>query len=292
MPFNRLFLFLLAVAVALVVLTNPPLSKLLIPGDQPDEKPEELTVAPTSTPTASPSATPTPKPLTFSEMNALYGPCVSLPVLMYHHVQDKETAKQNGNGYLTVNPDVFEKQLAYLQSRNYQSISPSDLIAFFNSGTTLPKKGILLTFDDGYDDFATFALPLLNQYNFKSTVFISTGLMENPGYLSWSTIGSISNGNIYFGNHTWSHKNMGAGLETIKREIDTAAGQLSQKGLDPLKVFAYPYGTTSQRAVNYLRDSGFQLAFTTQPGRTLCKKQRLALPRVRVGNSSLSVYGL
>lgn len=287
---KKIIISAIVVTIAVIAITNPPLKKLFAPQEGAPE--EQVTPIPTPSPTASPSATPTPKPLTFSEMNALYGPCVSLPVLMYHHVQESETAKKNGNGNLTVYPDIFDKQLAYLQSHGYQSIGPSDLIAFFNEGKSLPKKGILLTFDDGYEDFNRLAAPILSKYSFKSTLFTPTGLLENPGYLSWQAVQSLAGSGVYIGNHTWSHKNMGAGLDTIKREIDTAARQLSEKGLDPLKVFAYPYGTISQRAINYLSESGFQLAFTTQPGRTLCKKQRLTLPRVRIGNGNLGAYGL
>ncbi len=244
------------------------------------------------TPTASPSATPTPKPLTFAQMTALYGPCVNLPVLMYHHIQDQETATQNGNGYLTVTPEIFEKQLAYLNDKKYTSVGPAELIAFFNQGQSLPKKPVMLTFDDGYSDFATFAAPLLSRYSIKATVFVPTGLIENPGYLSWSNINSLAQSGFYFGNHTWSHQNLGTTLEKIKKEVDTANLQLTDHGQDPLKVFAYPYGTISQRASNYLRESGYQLAFTTVAGRTLCAKQRLSLPRIRIGNTALSFYGL
>ena len=257
------------------------------------------TPTPTPTPPASPSTTPAPhdpalrdKPLTFSEMNALYGPCVSLPVLMYHHTQDSQTAAQNGNGYLTVTPETFEKQLAYLNDQHYVSIGPADLIAFFNSGQSLPKKPIMLTFDDGYSDFATVAAPLLTRYSIKATVFVPTGLLENPGYLSWSNIASLAQSGFYFGNHTWSHQNLGTSLEKIKKEVDTAKLQLTDHGQDPFKVFAYPYGTISQRASGYLRQSGYQLAFTTIPGRVQCQKQRLSLPRIRIGNTALSFYGL
>lgn len=247
---------------------------------------------PTSTPSITPTSTPTPKPLTFTEMNALYGPCVNLPVLMYHHIQESETAKTNGNSGLTVNPENFEKHLAYLNDRGYISITPAQLISFFDSGVSLPKKSVMLTFDDGYDDLAIFAAPLLSRYNVKSSVFLPTGLLENPGYLTWNTISSLASQGIYFGNHTWSHKNMGTSLETIKSEITTAATQLSDHGLDPLKVFVYPYGTISQRAIGFLRESGYQLAFTTVPGRIACAKQRLTIPRLRIGNPPLSNYGL
>lgn len=235
------------------------------------------------TPIPSPTPTPTPRPA---------GPCVDLPVLMYHHIQEYEVAKTSGYSGLTVTPEIFQNQLAYLNSKGYNSISVAALIAFFDSGTSLPKKPIMLTFDDGYDDFATFAAPLLSQYNIKASMFLPTGLMENAGYLKWSTISSLSGVGIYFGNHTWSHRSMGANLATDKNEITTAETQLKDHDLNQSKVFVYPFGTISSQAVGFLRDSGYALAFTTVHGRLLCRGARLTLPRIRIGNTSLNAYGL
>lgn len=254
--------------------------------------PEEVKVSPSLFPTATPTATSTPRPLSFAEMNTLYGPCVNLPVLMYHHIQESETAKTNGNSGLTVNPVNFEKHLAYLNDKGYVSITPAQLISFFDSGVSLPKKPVMLTFDDGYDDFATFAAPLLSRYSIKASVFLPTGLIENPGYLTWNVISSLAGQGIYFGNHTWSHRSLGTNSQANKKEIDTAQQQLSDHGQDPLKVFVYPYGTTSTSGMNVLRESGYQLAFTTAPGRIACAKRRLTIPRLRIGNSPLSGYGL
>jgi|CXWL01.1.fsa_nt_gi peptidoglycan/xylan/chitin deacetylase (PgdA/CDA1 family) len=260
-----------------------------LPPRPPTPTPQEK-ISPTSTLT--PSVTPTPKPLTFAEMNTLYGPCVNLPVLMYHHIQESETAKTNGNGYLTVTPATFESHLAYLNDSGYISITPAQLIGFFDSGTSLPNRPILLTFDDGYDDFANKAAPLLSRYSIKASVFLPTGLLENPGYLNWNSISSLAGQGVYFGNHTWSHRSMGNNADTNKREIVTAETQLADHGLDQNKVFVYPYGAVSDSAVAILRGLGYKLAFTTVPGRIACAKRRLTIPRIRIGNSPLSGYGL
>jgi len=254
---------------------NPPLAETPTPTPTPSVANPPLAETPTPTPTPRPA-----------------GPCADLPVLMYHHIQEYDVAKASGYQGLTVTPENFKKQLTYLNDRGYNSITPAQLIAFFDSGTSLPKKPIMLTFDDGYDDFATYAAPLLSQFNIKASMYLPTGLLENPGYLKWSTISSLNNGNIYFGNHTWSHKSMGANLEVDKKEVTTAETQLKDHGLNASKVFVYPYGTVGAGIVNYLRDSGYTLAFTTVNGRLQCKGARLTLPRIRIGNSSLSIYGL
>lgn len=233
---------------------------------------------------------PTPKPLTFAEMNSLYGPCVYLPTLMYHHVQTREAAivtKQTG---LTVYTDVFKTQMEYLKSKGYNAISMNDLISFFDAGGAIPAKSVLLTFDDGYRDFFTDAYPILGGLGLKATVFVPTGLMQNSGYLNWNEISGM-NSLVLFANHTWSHKNVNTQDSIMQKEILTADTQLTDNGLNGLKVFAYPYGPATIAAENFLNSLGYKLAFTTTPGSTLCKKQRLFLPRVRIGNVPLSNYG-
>jgi len=212
---------------------------------------------------------------------------------MYHHIQDEEVAKQKSQQALTVPTDSFREQMKYLRDEGYRTVYMSDLINFFDEGRAVAPGGILITFDDGYDDFATNAAPVLREYGFNATVFIPTGLMDNLGYLSWETIRGLAGpGNILFANHTWSHKNVGSNLSEITREIETADFQLDEKGFNSPKVFAYPYGTESADAENVLSSLGYKLAFTTKPGSILCKKMRFVLPRIRVGDSPLDSYGL
>lgn len=250
-----------------------------------------LTGAPVSVPnpTPLPTPTPTPKPLTFQELNALYGPCVYLPTLMYHHIEDEANAKKEGHAGLTVTPQFFQEQLQYLQTRNYHPIQMQNLINFFDFGSPLPPKPILLTFDDGYADFVTYALPLLSGFHFSATLFLPSGLVNNPGYVTWDQIHSDL---VFVANHTWSHHSMRTDISTITKEISTAQSQLEEHGFGNPRVFAFPYGAFSSLSQNYLSANNFKLAFTTVPGSILCKKKRFELPRVRIGNAPLSAYGL
>ena len=251
------------------------------------------TIIPTPTTIPEPTPTPTPRPLTFAEMNSLYGPCAYVPTLMYHHVQDLNEAKTQGHGGLTVDTATFRSQMQYAKDHGYNTIRPSDLINFFDAGSGLPGKPMLLTFDDGYDDFGSVAAPILREMGLQGTAFIPTGLLENPGYMNWGKIMEIAGwGNIYFANHTWSHHNVATAREVDEKEIGTADKQLGDRGLNQSKVFAYPYGFPSDAGVSVLQQFGYKIAFTTYPGSTLCKKQRLTLPRIRIGNAGLGAYGL
>lgn len=244
----------------------------------------------TTTPIPTPTPTPTPRPLTFAEMNALYGPCVRLPVLMYHHIQTEDAAKADKQTGLTTYTDFFQKQMQYLKDKGYNIATMNDLINFFDNGTPVPAKSVLLTFDDGYEDFYTDAYPILQNLGFKATMFVPTGLMNNPDYLSWDQITQM-NGPILFANHTWSHKNVEVSTSTMQYEISTADTQLADHGLNSPKVFAYPYGLGTTASISYLNSLGYKAAFTTVPGNILCKKQRFSLPRIRIGSTSLSSYG-
>lgn len=253
--------------------------------------PVDATPPPTATPLPTPS--PTPKPLTFAQKNALYGPCIILPTLMYHHVQDLEAASAQGHGNLTVDTKNFRSHMEYLKVKGYTVVPMTALIEFFDTGVSIPTKSVLLTFDDGYDNFASDAAPILDEFNFPATVFVSTGLVQNPGYLAWSSIADITRTQpVLMANHTWSHHNMATSKETIEREITLAETQLKDHGYNDPKVFAYPYGISSTYSATFLQTLGYKLAFTTVPGTTLCKQHRLILPRIRVGNAPLSSYGL
>lgn len=250
----------------------------------------------TVTPAASISATPSPeksKPLTFGEINKLYGPCTNLPVLMYHHVESDENARHYKRTSLNVPPEVFRKHMEYLKSKGYTSITPADLANFFDNGVPLVSKPVLITFDDGYVDIGDEAFPIMRDLGMRGTIFIPTGLMENFNYLTWAKIDEMkSSGLINFGNHTWSHRNTGSSHEVVTREITTADTQLSDHGINGVKTFAYPYGIDTAFAEKLLLSMDYKMAFTTVPGRIMCKMHRFSLPRIRIGNTDLSFFGL
>ena len=255
-----------------------------------NKQPEVLS-SPSPSPTPLPSPTPTPSPLTFSQMNELYGPCAYIPTLMYHHIQNIDVATSENHANLTVSPENFRQHLQYLRDRGYNFISMQNLTDFFDSGSGLAAKPILLTFDDGYKDFVSDALPILKEFGAKATLFTPTGLLENPEYMTWNDANDANISGVLVANHTWSHKNVGVANDEVTKEITTADTQLRDHNLNNPKVFSYPYGLETSFAVKLLTDLGYKLAFTTQLGSTLCKQQRFNLPRIRIGNTNISAYG-
>lgn len=246
--------------------------------------PAQPTPSPLPTPTPSPSPTPYP-PAGWT--------CTTLPILMYHHIEPEALAKQLGHASLTVDDHIFETQMAYLQNRGYTPMYLRDLADWFDHQSALPTKPVIITVDDGYDDFYTYALPILKQFNFKSELFVPTGLLENPGYLSWGQVIESSHSQVDIAHHTWSHKNVAQSTSAdFAQEIDLPTQQLKDHGFGPVDIFAYPYGTHNGIIESYLQKEGFRIAVTTLPGKIQCKEDRLALHRTRIGNAPLSSYGL
>lgn len=245
------------------------------------------------TPTLIPSATPTIRPLTFEELNKKYGPCARVKVLMYHHIQDMETAKDKAQEKLTVTPEWLATHIKYLKDNGYTIVSLPEIAAFFDEGRGLPPKAAAITFDDAYEDNYLYAWNILKEFGAKATVFTPTGLVTVHDYLNWGEIKEMADsGLVDFGNHTWSHHASTGSSEILDKEISLADTQLAEKGLNNAKIFAYPYGKPSNNAAAVLQKYGYKLAFTTRAGSTLCRGQRFELPRIRVGNAPLSRFGL
>ena len=91
-----------------------------------------------------------------------------VPVLMYHEIADTSATPSR----LAVSPDVFADQLAYLRDAGFNAVTAGTLSAILADGAGhLPERPVVLTFDDGYGDFYSQALPLLKQHGFTGTAF-------------------------------------------------------------------------------------------------------------------------
>jgi peptidoglycan/xylan/chitin deacetylase (PgdA/CDA1 family) len=211
---------------------------------------------------------------------------------MYHHVNSlsgKEATSQS----LTVKTKIFEEQMNFLAQKGYQTITPKQLYdGLINN--SLPAKSILITFDDGYVDNFNEAFPILRNHNFKFTIFLPTGLMNSgPDYLTWTQLKEMgSSGLLTAGAHTWSHKALTKlSPEELKKEVSLSKKQIEEFYGGPVEVFAYPYGSDNKAAETELRNESFLMAFLTTRG-LQCAKMPFEFHRIRIGNASLTAYGI
>jgi peptidoglycan/xylan/chitin deacetylase (PgdA/CDA1 family) len=95
----------------------------------------------------------------------------SIPVLMYHHVS-------SSGGPLNISPENFESQIQWLARNGYVTLT-TDEFARFLHGSPMPRKSVLLTFDDGYLDNYVYAHPVLLRYGLNAVMFLVTGRVHD-----------------------------------------------------------------------------------------------------------------
>ncbi len=164
-----------------------------------------------------------------------------LPILMYHAVGDTPWGIED----LFVTPANLEAQLQYLEQNGYTTVTFEDL----DKLDTI-QKPVMLTFDDGYEDNYRLLLPLLKKYNAKATVFVITGEIGKPYYLTKEQIKQMSDsGHISIQSHTVTHPYLSnLTEEQLETELSGSKKTLASiTGKEPF-VICYPTGKHSSLA--------------------------------------------
>lgn len=165
-----------------------------------------------------------------------------LPILMYHAVSNSD----NSTG-LTISKDKLEEQFAFLQAQNYKSFHFSE----FNTIKRLPKKAIVITFDDVYVNQLEFAYPLLEKYQLKATFFIPFNYVG--GVDSWNSgsekimsveqLKSLDTTIVELGLHSYYHKRYNELTEhEIAKDLKECRKFIDSHQLTITNALAYPYG--------------------------------------------------
>lgn len=177
-----------------------------------------------------------------------------VPILMYHSISHTTNRKFK---QFTVAPSLFAEQMAYLHQHGYTPITVTQLVnALFQEGSVLPEQPIVLTFDDGFADFYTEALPVLKQYGFVATLYVVTGFVNSTSYwlqregeatrlmLTWDQLAEISASGVECGAHSHHHPRLDVlSYSTAQDEIVQSKNLLEHHLSQEASSFAYPYGS-------------------------------------------------
>ena len=182
-----------------------------------------------------------------------------VPVLMYHEIAPaSETSSR-----LAVTPEAFAEQIAYLHNAGFETVTAARLAEIMAGQAEwlpgrLPNRVVVLTFDDGFEDFHRRALPVLDEYGFTATVFVTSGWVQDAGphaagrrpgrMLSWSQIAEISQAGIEIGAHSWQHPQLDqlrGGV--LHEELYASKAHLEDRLGGPVPGLAYPFGYSSAR---------------------------------------------
>lgn len=210
-----------------------------------------------------------------------------IPVLMYHSV-----LYEKGND-VRVAPEKFEEQMKFLKDNGYNTLSLEEFYDFQNSGADVPKKPIVLTFDDGYVDNYITVLPILKKYGFKATVFMITSTVDtDKNFLTSSQLKEMDANGFRVESHTVNHEK----LATISFTERLATLKNSKAFLEKLlnrevKFLAYPFGNYDDSTIKSTKEAGYTLAITTDSGWSKSKGGDFNVKRVFIsGSASIEVF--
>ena len=204
-----------------------------------------------------------------------------LPVIMYHSVRENEEGK-----YI-IPIKKLEEDFKYIKSKGYEAVTAREVAEALKGNKPLPKKPIIITFDDGYYNNLKYALPLIEKYDLKAVISVIGKCIEeydevsdrNPAYacLNSEDISELlQTGRIEIGNHSYDMHRQGArrGTMRIKGEdvekykkafCDDAKScydRVYKNTGVKIKTYTYPYGQITGESVSFLKEMGYDVYFT------------------------------
>ncbi len=213
-----------------------------------------------------------------------------IPILMYHSI--KRVNRNEIMRSIHVSPQSFKLQMLLLKLLGYRGCSVTDALRALKTGGD--KKLVALTFDDGYANFLTEALPTLERYGFSATIYIvadlmgdsnrwddGTGISENQ-LMSSNEIRYCFSKGIEIGCHSATHPKLTNDKVNLERELLTSKRTLERTLGSPINTFCYPYGIYNQAIADLLPLYGYSSATTMVRGRASTLDNIYELPRIPV----------
>ena len=190
-----------------------------------------------------------------------------VPILCYHNLGPQ------AKGRLVLGVKNFEEQMRYLKSQGYRVVSLKEFLEYVSLKKQLPRKSVVLTFDDGYRTFLQYAYPTLKELGFTATLFVYTDYIgAGNAALSWADLKKLLAEGFDVEAHSKSHGNMrrAAGEsadEYAKRLVAelTLPKELFLKNLGYApQTLAYPYGSQDDAVVQRTKERGYVAALTVR----------------------------
>lgn len=226
---------------------------------------------------------------------AVLGPgsgAVRVPILMYHYIRNNPDPRDRMGFSLSVTPPDFAAQMDWLAGNGYHPITIRDLHAYLTGAAGLPSRPVVLTFDDGYEDFYTTALPVLIKHDFKAVAYVVSGFIGRPGYMNAAQVRQADRADIEIGSHTVDHADLTRqSLDGLRYQVWSSKTALEQLLGHEVLSFCYPSGRFSPNVVAVVQEAGYWDATTTRYGFVRGLDGRFLWGRLRIsGGESLADF--
>ncbi|KKQ01449.1 MAG: Polysaccharide deacetylase [Candidatus Roizmanbacteria bacterium GW2011_GWA2_36_23] len=204
---------------------------------------------------------------------------------MYHYVEYVKDLDDIVKIKLDILPHVFESQIKTLHDNNFKTYFVKDIPEIINSNIIPSKKSVVLTFDDGYEDFYTVVYPILKKYQMKATVYVIYDYIGWKGFMNESQIKEIASSNLVeIGSHTLDHVYLKSVVKDLaEKQIKNSKVLLEQMFGFPVYTFAFPYGAFSQESLDIVKEAGYTAAVSVISGSEQSETNLFYLSRLRPG---------
>jgi peptidoglycan/xylan/chitin deacetylase (PgdA/CDA1 family) len=205
-------------------------------------------------------------------------------VLMYHSVSPYDEDPYEA----TITPKRFERHMRWLRGRRLRGVSMAELLSARADGRGRGLVG--LTFDDGYQDFLIYAMPILQRYGFTATTFVLAGRLggqnewDRPGpekaLLTADQVCQAAQSGMEIGSHGLDHVSLPEADDTrLSAETVRSRVILEELTGQQIRGFCYPWGHLDARVLKAVRVAGYGYACAGAPSAAI---GRLAIPRTYV----------
>jgi peptidoglycan/xylan/chitin deacetylase (PgdA/CDA1 family) len=192
----------------------------------------------------------------------LVAPAQAAVMLIYHHVAS-DTPRVS-----SVTADELRGHLQHFKDNQFQVIGLDVLIQHLQQNTAIPQNAVVITFDDSYENNFTTAHPILREFGYPYTIFISPGSIDKGDgpLLNWQQVKQMSDEGVLVANHAMWHEHMAKPepgeteqqwLERMKQSILAAEEKIEQVTGQRHQWLAYPYGEYSAPLEQLVSELGF-----------------------------------
>lgn len=208
---------------------------------------------------------------------------INVPILTYHYIRVNPDRFDRMGFALSVTPADFAAQMDWLAQNGYHPITTEDLHQYLRGARGLPSKPVILSFDDGYADFYTTALPILRSHDFKAVAYIVSGFVGQPRYMSAAEVREVDLSGIEIGSHTVNHANLAnSSPGAVWAQLAESKGALERLVGHEVVSFCYPSGKYTSTVASQVAAAGYHDATTTAFGYSHRFGDRYVWTRLRI----------
>lgn len=207
-----------------------------------------------------------------SEIPANWREDLGVPVLCYHQIVTEAQYRERPTPY-AVTVTQFREQMQWLADNNFYTILPDDLLGYVTGTKKLEfndsRRPIVITFDDGNNDFVNHAQKVLDKHGFKGVLFIyPTYIMAHKQRsMTWAEIQAVRKAGHAIESHTMWHPMLSTMRDDEQRaQFADSKKMLDSKGGADVKHLAYPFGIYTSASLRLLKELGYKSAYTTFHG--------------------------